>query len=350
MSHFTVLVIGENPEEQLAPYHEFECTGEERCVQEIDVTEEIRNDYTKSTEKRVRMPDGSLVDPYDKEGNYKPEFLKEEGEGIFKHRMLSVPKDHELVMIPTSAVQSFRQFALRWSGYKTAKAHTININHSHKYGYILLADDSNEIVKIIKRTNPNKKWDWYSLGGRWRGFFKLKRGSQGEQGSPGVFDNAPEHDADSCLWGNVDVEGMRDAAGEKAGKRWDEIRAVIGPHIEGFLSWAKIREKHQDNIDAARTEYHAQQLMQALTKEKIFLWDGPEEFLVQREQYVEAARRAAISTFAVVKDGQWYERGSMGWWGVVSDEKDKDEWLKQFNTLLDSLSPETRVSVYDCHI
>lgn len=27
MSHFTVLVIGPNYEEQLAPYHEFECTG-----------------------------------------------------------------------------------------------------------------------------------------------------------------------------------------------------------------------------------------------------------------------------------------------------------------------------------
>jgi hypothetical protein len=27
MSHFSVMVIGENVEEQLAPYHEFECTG-----------------------------------------------------------------------------------------------------------------------------------------------------------------------------------------------------------------------------------------------------------------------------------------------------------------------------------
>ena len=26
MSHFLVLVIGDNPEKQLAPYHEFECT------------------------------------------------------------------------------------------------------------------------------------------------------------------------------------------------------------------------------------------------------------------------------------------------------------------------------------
>ena len=27
MSHFAVLVIGPDPERQLAPYHEFECTG-----------------------------------------------------------------------------------------------------------------------------------------------------------------------------------------------------------------------------------------------------------------------------------------------------------------------------------
>ena len=27
MSHFTVLVIGENIDQQLAPFHEFECTG-----------------------------------------------------------------------------------------------------------------------------------------------------------------------------------------------------------------------------------------------------------------------------------------------------------------------------------
>ena len=29
MSHYSVLVIGENVEEQLAPFHEFECTGDD---------------------------------------------------------------------------------------------------------------------------------------------------------------------------------------------------------------------------------------------------------------------------------------------------------------------------------
>ena len=27
MSHYTVLVIGDDPEKQLAPFHEFGCTG-----------------------------------------------------------------------------------------------------------------------------------------------------------------------------------------------------------------------------------------------------------------------------------------------------------------------------------
>ncbi len=50
MSHFTVLVIGDNPEEQLAPYHEFECTGlDDQYVMDLDETQmswpQIREKY-----------------------------------------------------------------------------------------------------------------------------------------------------------------------------------------------------------------------------------------------------------------------------------------------------------------
>jgi hypothetical protein len=44
MSHFAVTVIGEEPEKQLAPYHEFECTGvDNEYVQSID--EEARETW-----------------------------------------------------------------------------------------------------------------------------------------------------------------------------------------------------------------------------------------------------------------------------------------------------------------
>lgn len=39
------------------------------------------------------------------------------------------------------------------------------------------------------RDNPNAKWDWYSLGGRWSGMIKVKKGKYGQHGSPGVFKN-----------------------------------------------------------------------------------------------------------------------------------------------------------------
>ena len=43
MSHFSVLVIGPNVDKQLAPYHEFECTGvNDEFIQEVDLTSDFR--------------------------------------------------------------------------------------------------------------------------------------------------------------------------------------------------------------------------------------------------------------------------------------------------------------------
>ena len=67
-----------------------------------------------------------------------------------------------------------------------------------------------------------------------------------------------------------------------------------------------------------------------------------------REQYL--ARCGMPSTFAVVKDGRFYERGEMGWWAVVIDEKDPEAWDKEFWKLLENVSDETMLSVVDCHI
>ena len=44
MSHFTVLVVGEDADKQLAPYHEFECTGvDDQYILDIDITDEARS-------------------------------------------------------------------------------------------------------------------------------------------------------------------------------------------------------------------------------------------------------------------------------------------------------------------
>lgn len=66
MSHFAVIVIGPDFEKQLAPYHEFECTGTvDEYVQSVDETEERRKEFEEATETVVRLADGTFVSAYD---------------------------------------------------------------------------------------------------------------------------------------------------------------------------------------------------------------------------------------------------------------------------------------------
>jgi hypothetical protein len=75
-----------------------------------------------------------------------------------------------------------------------------------------------------------------------------------------------------------------------------------------------------------------------------------ERLLVSRDEYVADAERTSFQTFAVLKDGKWYERGEMGWWGVVRDEKDPDAWSREFAALIDGLPDDTLLTIVDCHI
>lgn len=48
--------------------------------------------------------------------------------------------------------------------------------------------------------------------------------------------------------------------------------------------------------------------------------------------------------------GRWDERGEMGWWAIVSNEKDKDDWENQYRNFVASLDKDITVTAIDCHI
>jgi hypothetical protein len=356
MSHFTVLVMGENPEKQLAPYHEFECTGyDDEYVQDIDKTDELRQDYEKHTETRLRAADGSLHSFFDDAGNWRPEFSQAETDALLGNlgcRKQFVPPGYEVVEVPTKDVESFAQFIEGWSGQKVvAFGEQPDTDGEHKYGYVL-TDAAGEVVKVIDRTNPNKKWDWHQLGGRWTGFFILKPGRKGETGSPSLMTEAAEHGkADAALKCNIDFTAMRDEAEQKARARYRKFFALLGDKPLP-QSWEAIRAAHAPDIAAASTAYHNQAGIIATREDDELRWadDPGKEFACTEDEHAEKARECAISTFALVKDGQWFEHGRMGWWGCVHDEKDQDLWNREFAKLLDSVNSNTLLSVYDCHI
>lgn len=48
--------------------------------------------------------------------------------------------------------------------------------------------------------------------------------------------------------------------------------------------------------------------------------------------------------------GRWYDKGDMGWWGIVTNEKDQDKYTAEFKKFISKLPKDTTVTVVDCHI
>ena len=309
MSHFSVLVIGDHIEQQLQPYHEFECTGtNDQYVQDVDVTEELRERMTGD----------------------EPETL---------------------------------EAALDWHGLAdkmVSDESEVDREDDHKFGFAVVKDG--QLIKAVNRTNPNKKWDWWVVGGRQGGFLKLKQGAEGYlcKRFGQIFDaeyrTVPSDNgrADQCLKGAADFDGMRDEAAQEAGERWDKAHAALTKAGASTVwrTWEQCHEEdHKDDFEKARQAYHAQPSVPAIKDAfpgEYFL--SADEFQVSREQYVQAARDRAVAPYALVKDGQWYAKGEMGWFGMSDDMLSQDDWNTKVNELLDSLPDDTLLTVVDCHI
>lgn len=410
MSHFSVLVIGQNLGEQLRPYHEFECTGiDDEYVQEIDETTELRERYESATRRRLRDPEGKLLDPWGDEfyRDPTPEELekigplagtggngsmawssRDWGDGLgYRTKIREVPPEMEEVEVPVRDMMTFREYVKEETGREEVVAYRRPLYRSPllwalvgavamallfggigypiyigavvgwvcaglvaylglrgegskdlpevgTYGWTEVTDlgPEGEVARSVDRTNPNKRWDYWTVGGRWKGFL--------------LTDEGP---ANYALAGDVRFDLMREEAAAKAMERWQRAHEII----EGreWERWAALIEgKKGEEIQEARERYRAQPVVQDFNQDKELSWDGPDEFAAPLEEYVAAARRDAVVTFAVVKDGQWYERGKMGWWACVSDEVSRDEWAEKFSELIDGLDPATPLTVVDCHI
>lgn len=372
MSHFTVLVIGQAPEKQLAPYHEFECTGEvDQYVQSIDLTAEKREEYDTETSKMVKVPAGTIAPEDTRDltshpvhgtlvSRYADMFFVETGEmdSIGRPRKeITIPEGYEEIEVPKKELMTFREFVNEYGDAEFIdEGAEPDLHGDHKWGWVRV-NAAGEVIEVINRTNPNKKWDWYSLGGRWTGFFKTKPRTRGIQGRPGLMtEPAKEGHADQAFKLDIDFEGMRAEAEAKAAEKFDVIRAIIEPHLP-VTAWTDLRDKHlgetpelPGGIDAAREAYRSQPAVAALRESKEFGWEDAEDYAGDRDSYIRRQGILATMTFAIVKDGQWYERGSMGWWGSVADEKEQGTWIEEFGKLVDGLPDDTLLSVYDCHI
>lgn len=287
MSHFTVFAIirkdsGQDLESLLDPYYE-----------------------------------GKQVEPY--VAKTKAQLIAEEAEEIEKHRRsheaaLRLSKEEYLAICERDNL--YRNYDLM-RGKLPYGYESINLTDEaalfkrvkREYG-----DELNGDGDLISTYNPDSKWDWYEIGGRWPSQLRLKDGTT----------------ADSAPAGLIDWDKMFSTNPAKEAERaefWDEY--VLGKTPEGIDGEKYLQAKYP--YEFYRPEYYL-------------------EFYKTKEEYVR--RMGLWSTYAAVDDKGWHEPGAMGWWGCSGETPEsKKDWEDNFRSrFIDTLDPEDEVAIVDCHI
>ena len=155
--------------------------------------------------------------------------------------------------------------------------------------------------------NNNAKWDWYQIGGRWSNVLKKLDGTR--------CDECEVKDLDLSL----DTELYNKA------KRFWEVVVDKQPLTDV--------ERPSDFFTMYKPEYYT-------------------EMYGDRDNF--AKSYASFNTFAMLLDGEWYEQGKMGWFGMSDTTSNSlKEYTKFFNKTLEELKEthsHATVTLVDCHI
>ena len=269
MSHFALAVISDGTktlEDLMAPYQENNTDDVPRKYLEF-VSEDIgpyEANYNEGIHSMYYDPDANpmqLLTAYDER------FRVKGFRGSYGTNTHSVPDNWRRVDIPINLLYpTFDDYMRECEGYRDGKDPETN-----QYGYW---------------ENPNAKWDWYTVGGRWK------------------------------KWADDTIGGCAVRVGE--------IR--FNPELE--------REKAMrwyEHADKESLEFH-------LVSKGLSM-----------EEYAELCSNLYFRA-CITPDGEWHEVGEMGWWGISSETKEEvKEWAASFaGRFLNN--PDHVITVVDCHI
>lgn len=329
MSHFTVLVripaievenldktgIQTLLHDKLQPYHEFECTGiKDQYVVELDETDEQMSSYETEIFDAVFDWDGNFVS-----SKYSQKLSQ------YKNRddELVLPTGWEIRSTPIKEVMSFKDYLIEWHGYSMDGKYS-DFRDGRFYRY----------------SNPNRQWDWWTVGGRWSNHFIDKAGNR--------------HDI--ITKGEWDIEREAMDAVLKYMKYYEHYSSH--QFTNTFITWEECRNLHPDNTNDARHLYWNQPLREEFSNLMSSMKNIDEEtswiireidyfWNISREQFIVDRVFGAIGTYAVLDD-EWYEKGEMGWFGVSTNEK--SNWNEMFIEKVKSFDDNDLLILVDYHI
>ncbi len=171
--------------------------------------------------------------------------------------------------------------------------------------------------------NPNAKWDWYQIGGRFSSMLKLLPNRSGNHGERSwVIEGIPFTDGkcDQARIKDVDFS-IDQSVYDKAARFWDV-------YVEGKP--LKSEEDSNAFYSFYRKEYYIEQY---------------------KTKQTYATRVASFGTWAMITpNGEWHESGSMGWWGANDATAESRETFSDFLKKQLEENPDLWITIVDCHI
>ena len=186
--------------------------------------------------------------------------------------------------------------------------------------------ETGEIFDVWYR-NPNAKWDWWVVGGRWR-----------NMGDNGLFKDISVFSQEEKIpfWK------------EELGFKLKQIESELGIEDRNELSSKEYDELIEDYISSGNPIVR---FYDRDTKE-------PKEYYDKKDLLKTVSRKKESTWAMLFPDEGWIEAGEMGWFGMSSlDNKDfeeREQILQDQNKLTDNLIEkykDTHIGlVVDCHI
>lgn len=188
-------------------------------------------------------------------------------------------------------------------------------NYAEDYGYILLDDG------LYSTYNPNSKWDWYEIGGRFSNSLPLTNEALKKEYSEHA--NYPFTNIAPINYVNWKYKHLTEEEKNKI-RRWWEINIYDAPLKEG---------EEKDKYLFYNPKYYERRYRDAETDIKV---------------------QETIRFFAVITpDGKWYAPSNMGWWACTDGEpEDELQWdLDFYDKFIEpNLNSDLICTVVDCHI
>ena len=216
--------------------------------------------------------------------------------------------------------------------------------------------------------NPRAKWDWWVIGGRWRGGLRMKEGVAQALGQPGTFEALAIDDGketgtrdpcltDVCKVKDLDMVGMGLAAAE-------EIKELFESYHLVKVAAGKPEEKRSLAEQQVMRPFGLLSTMfdMGIVKREKIGEDGngrPQfgPLIFEEIPDLETFKKryhgwAGFSTWAVVDSDGWHDKGDMGWFGCHRGTADQfNEFQNNFlDAFIKAEDPETTLVLVDCHI